>query len=88
MSKSTFEVWDLMNKADVDKDNGGRLTEANAFVRFGVDFVSANYDKKGVRITMGLAGSPKDLLDLESGKKRSVLVLYDTAEYKRLIDEK
>lgn len=86
MSKNTFEVWDKMNQMDILHSG---VESREWLLRMGVDFVSANYNhKKGVSITMGMAGSAQDILDLESGKKKVVLVLYDDKTAKFLADEK
>jgi len=79
--KPLFEILGAMSAADAADGVGNasskwRITRSN-------DMVAANLRKKGVEITMGIAGGANLILDLEAQRKIPVLFLVDMEEYKK-----
>ena len=74
MSKRLFEVLDSMNQNDTLNDT--------QTVIIGDHFVSANYNKQGTTVEIGIGGN--QVFDIESGKKVAMLVLVDIEEYNRI----
>lgn len=72
--KRFFEVLDYMNVQDTENNTANIAVCPN--------FVSADFNKKGTKVTMGVPGNI--VFDLESDKLIPVLLLVDRKEYDKL----
>lgn len=75
--KRFFEIIDQMNVQDTEND-----TEK---IQVCPTFLSANFNKKGTQVTMGVPGNI--VFDLETDKLIPVLLLVNREEYDKLQSE-
>lgn len=64
-----------VNNFDVLK----RMSEQNKDIRMGPDLIDAQWSKRGSRLTFGVPGNV--LMDIESGKLRAVVLLWDVNQF-------
>lgn len=79
--KNLFQSIKEMNAADT-ADNCVKPRVVLSY-----EMTQAQLTKKGVVISMGVAGDAKLIFDLESRKKVAVLMLLDMDEYKKFSEE-
>lgn len=75
--KRFFEILDQMNIQDTDNET--------SLLGVCPNFVSANFNKKGTQVTMGVPGNI--VFDLETDKLIPVLLLVNREEYDKLQSE-
>lgn len=68
-----------MNLADIKEG----VTEQPCRVVLGIDFLEAKKTKKGVEISVGIAGNENLINDLVLGKRQALLVVIDRKEYEK-----
>lgn len=86
-NKRKIRLFEIIDKMNVNDTNNGTQT-----LPVGLDLVSAQFKKgQGNVVTIGIGGGVSELMDIDSGKVRPMLVmlpmgLYDSMKFEEILD--